>query len=109
MSDDLTLDRPLRIDGQAWAAIGQARINDGMATNKRRRHTPDQNIRKLAGGSKLLGAGQELGEVCRHLQIAESTWHRWLAQNGCMKAKGRNGSKNSRPSWQLRRANATSA
>ena len=57
-----------------------------MASNKRRRHTPDQIIRKLAEGNKLLGAGQELAEVCRHLEIAESTWHRWLAQYGGMKA-----------------------
>ncbi|WP_110808572.1 IS3 family transposase [Mycolicibacterium iranicum] len=57
-----------------------------MASNKRRRHTPDQIIRKLAEGNKLLGTGQELAEVCRHLQIAESTWHRWLAQYGGMKA-----------------------
>ena len=21
--------------------------------------------------------------MCRHLEIAESTWHRWLAQYGC--------------------------
>jgi hypothetical protein len=57
-----------------------------MASNKRRRHTPDQIIRKLAEGNKLLGSGQELTEVCRHLEIAESTWHRWLAQYGGMKA-----------------------
>jgi hypothetical protein len=57
-----------------------------MASNKRRRHTPDQIIRKLAEGNKLLGTGQELAEVCRHLEIAESTWHRWLAQYGGMKA-----------------------
>ena len=24
--------------------------------------------------------------VCRHLEIAESTWHRWVAQYGGMKA-----------------------
>ncbi len=53
---------------------------------KRRRHTPDQIIRKLAEGNKLLAGGAELDEVCRHLQIAESTWHRWLAQYGGMKA-----------------------
>jgi len=57
-----------------------------MASNKRRRHTPDQIIRKLAEGNKLLGSGQELTEACRHLEIAESTWHRWLAQYGGMKA-----------------------
>jgi len=57
---------------------GKEESNNDMASNKRRRHTPDQIIRKLAEGNKLLGAGQELGEVCRHLEIAESTWHRWL-------------------------------
>lgn len=52
----------------------------------RRRHTPDQIIRELAEGYKLLGAGTELDQVCRQLQIAESTWHRWIAQYGGMKA-----------------------
>ena len=52
----------------------------------RRRHTPDQIIRKLAEGNKLLAGGTELDEVCRHLEIAESTWHRWVAQYGGMKA-----------------------
>jgi putative transposase len=55
-------------------------------TMTRRRHTPDQIIRKLAEGNKLLASGSELTEVARHLQIAESTWHRWLAQYGGMKA-----------------------
>ena len=53
---------------------------------KRRRHTPDQIVRKLAEGDKLLGQGQTIEEVCRHLEITESTWHRWLAQYGGMKA-----------------------
>ena len=57
-----------------------------MTSNKRRRHTPDQIIRKLAEGHKLLASGQQLDEVCRHLEIAESTWHRWLAQYGGMKS-----------------------
>jgi len=57
-----------------------------MASNKRWRYTPDQIIRKLAEGNKLLGTGQELAEVCRQLEVAESTWHRWLAQYGGMKA-----------------------
>src|SRR5829696_5332162 len=55
-------------------------------TRKRRRHTPDQIIRKLAEGQKLLASGRELDDVCRHLEVAESTWHRWLAQYGGMKA-----------------------
>ena len=55
-------------------------------TSKRRRHTPEQIIRKLDEGHRQLAAGQELDEVCRHLEIAPSTWHRWLAQYGGMKA-----------------------
>ena len=55
-------------------------------TKKRRRHTPEQIIRKLEEGHRQLATGKELDEVCRHLEIAESTWHRWLAQYGGMKA-----------------------
>jgi hypothetical protein len=42
---------------------------------KKRRHTPEQVIRKLAEGDKLLNQGEDLAEVCRQLEIAESTWH----------------------------------
>jgi putative transposase len=53
---------------------------------KRRRHTPEQVIRKLAEGEKLLGQGKPIEEVVRHLEITESTWHRWRNQYGGMKA-----------------------
>lgn len=55
-------------------------------TMKRRRHTPAQIIRKLEEGHRVVATGKELDEVCRHLESAESTWHRWLAQYGGMKA-----------------------
>ena len=48
----------------------------------RRRHTPEQIIRKLAEGQKLLAGGMDLEGVCRQLEIAESTWARWLNQYG---------------------------
>lgn len=53
---------------------------------KRRHHTPEQVIRKLAEGEKLLNAGNDVAEVCRQLEITESTWHRWRNQYGGMKA-----------------------
>ena len=53
---------------------------------KRRRHTPEQIIRKLAEGEKLLAQGKDLDEVVRHLEITDSTWHRWRNQYGGMKA-----------------------
>ena len=53
---------------------------------KRRRRTPEQIITKLAEGQKLLASGLTVEEVCREFGIAESTWARWLAQYGGMKA-----------------------
>jgi putative transposase len=53
---------------------------------KNRKHTPEQIIRKLAEGEKLLGEGQSVEEVSRHLEITESTWHRWRNQYGGMKS-----------------------
>ena len=53
---------------------------------KRRRHSPEQIIRLLAEGDKLLGQGHILEEVARQLEITESTWHRWRHQYGGMKA-----------------------
>ena len=44
---------------------------------KRRRHTPEQAVRKVREGERMLGAGSDLAEVLRHLEITESTWHRW--------------------------------
>ena len=51
-------------------------------SGQRRRHTPEQIIRKLREGEKLLGKGQPLEAVCRHLEVSEATWHRWRAQYG---------------------------
>ena len=53
---------------------------------KRRRHTPEQVIRKLAEADKLLAEGKTIEEACRHLEITESTYHRWRNQYGGMKA-----------------------
>ncbi len=52
----------------------------------RRRHTPEQIIRKLREADRMLGEGKELDEVVRHLEVTESTYHRWRNQFGGMKA-----------------------
>jgi putative transposase len=52
----------------------------------RRRHTPEQVVRKLREADRLLSEGQELPEVLKHLEIAEATYHRWRNQYGGMKA-----------------------
>jgi putative transposase len=53
---------------------------------KRRRHTPEQVIRKLREADRLLAEGTTVEEVARHLEVSEQTLHRWRAQYGGMKA-----------------------
>jgi len=53
---------------------------------KRRRHTPEQVIRKLREADRMLGEGKELAEVTKALEVSEATFHRWRAQYGGMKA-----------------------
>jgi putative transposase len=52
----------------------------------RRRHTPEQIVRKLREADRLLAEGNDLEEVARQLQVSEQTYHRWRAQYGGMKA-----------------------
>jgi putative transposase len=53
---------------------------------KRRRHTPEQVIRKLREADRLLAQGSEVPEVAKQLEISEATYHRWRAQYGGLKA-----------------------
>jgi putative transposase len=53
---------------------------------KRRKHTPDQVVRKLREADRLLAEGKEIPEVTKHLEISEQTYHRWRKQYGGLKA-----------------------
>jgi putative transposase len=53
---------------------------------KRRRHTPEQVIRKLRVAERMLGEGKTIPEAARELGISEQTFHRWRNQYGGMKA-----------------------
>src|ERR1700683_3217420 len=53
---------------------------------KRRRHTPEQIVRKLREADRLIAEGTEVPEVAKALEISEQTFHRWRAQYGGMKA-----------------------
>ena len=52
----------------------------------RRRHTPEQIVRKLREADRLLAEGAEVADVARHLEVSEQTYHRWRNQYGGMKA-----------------------
>ena len=53
---------------------------------KKRRHSPEQIIRKLREADGMLSAGQTIAEVCQQWAICEQTFHRWRNQYGGMKA-----------------------
>ncbi len=53
---------------------------------KRRRHTPEQVIRKLREAERLIGEGKTIPEAAKELGISEQTYHRWRNQYGGMKA-----------------------
>jgi putative transposase len=53
---------------------------------KRRRHTPEQIIRKLREAERILGEGKTIPEAAKELGISEQTFHRWRNQYGGMKA-----------------------
>jgi putative transposase len=55
-----------------------------MATRKR--HTPEQVVRKLAQADRLLGEGKSVADVCRELGVSEQTYFRWRNQFGRLKA-----------------------
>ena len=52
----------------------------------RRRHTPEQIVRKLREADRLLGEGASVSDVARHLGVSEATFHRWRNQYGGLKA-----------------------
>ena len=53
---------------------------------KRKRHTPDEIIRKLRDADAQLAGGSTIAEVSKKLGISENTFHRWRAQYGGMRA-----------------------
>ena len=53
---------------------------------KSKRHSPEQVIRKLTEGDRLLNEGATVAEVARSFGITETTWYRWKSQYGGMKA-----------------------
>ena len=54
---------------------------------KRKRHTPQQVVRKLQEAQAALSAGRELAAICQMLGISEQTYYRWKKKDGGMKAE----------------------
>ena len=57
-----------------------------MMMTTRKRHSPEQAVRKLGLADRMLGEGKDVADVCRELQVAEQTYYRWRNQFGGLKA-----------------------
>ena len=58
-----------------------------MSKQGRKRHSPEQIIRKLREAEAMLAVGKTIGQVVQTLEISEQTYHRWRNQYGGMKAE----------------------
>jgi putative transposase len=54
---------------------------------KRKRHAPEQIVKKLRDADAMLSAGKSVGEVLQSLGISEATLSRWRSQYGGMKSE----------------------
>lgn len=58
-----------------------------IMTNSRKRHTPEQVVRKLGQADRMLADGGDVASVCRELGVSEQTYYRWRSQYGGLKAE----------------------
>jgi transposase len=56
-------------------------------TKRRKRHTPEQIVKKLRDAEAMLNAGKDLSAILQALEVSESTYLRWKNQYGGMKSE----------------------
>jgi putative transposase len=54
---------------------------------KRKRHAPEQIVKKLRDADVMLNTGKSLEEVLKVLEVSEATLARWRSQYGGMKSE----------------------
>lgn len=58
-----------------------------MTKTRRKRHSPEQIVKKLRDADAMLNAGKDLAAVLQALEVSEATFHRWRNQYGGMKSE----------------------
>ncbi len=58
-----------------------------MTMRRRKRHSPEQIVRKLRDADAMLNAGKDLAAVLQMLEVSEATYLRWRNQYGGMKSE----------------------
>ena len=57
------------------------------AKRRRKRHTPEQIVRKLRDADAMLNAGKDEAAVLQTLEVSEATLERWRKRYGGMKSE----------------------
>jgi putative transposase len=65
-----------------WESDRPDRVEGGLPIKKR--HTPEQIVRKLREAEAKLATGASVPQVARDLGISEATYHRWRNRYGGM-------------------------
>jgi len=58
-----------------------------MTGKRRKRHGPEQIVRKLRDADTMLNVGKDVAAVLQALEVSEATYLRWRNQYGGMKAQ----------------------
>jgi putative transposase len=58
-----------------------------MTVKRRKRHGPEEIVRKLRDADAMLNAGKDVAAVLQFLEISEATYLRWRNQYGGMKSE----------------------
>ena len=58
-----------------------------MTGKRRKRHGPEEIVRKLRDADAMLNAGKDTAAVLQFLELSEATYLRWRNQYGGMKSE----------------------
>ena len=53
-------------------------------TKRRKRHSPEEIVRKLQTADRLLAEGKPVEEVARELKVSQQTYYNWRSRYGNM-------------------------
>ena len=59
-----------------------------MTKTRKKRHTPEQIVKKLRDADAMLNAGKDDAAVLHALEVSGATYLRWREQYGDMKVNG---------------------
>jgi putative transposase len=66
-----------------YESLNGPRGQGGLSV-KRKRHTPEEVVKKLREAERMVAEGAGVAQVCRQLGVSEHTYYRWRAEYGGM-------------------------